>query len=255
MSKGESFHPDLIKDVLNGTIPEELKNVIKPYHKTKWKAKKPVYIGSEYYDRLKERSYKNQFLKSIARERMYRLKKELTKPNKKFIKINGNEKRILQQIKKSARHIDIQFCCEILGIKKQRFMQIQVLYNARQCTPEVYMECNKRRKNQLTTHEVFTIKNLLQDITLMSWPVTRLHLYACKRGIASASYNSWLYIKNLFEIERNPVKRYNLKDKEGIRKNQPNALIHSDVCRFVLKLNEKAYLFLSMCNYCKFRLN
>ena len=48
MAKGESFHPDLIRDILNGIIPEELKHLIKPYHKAKWKIKKTV-IASQLF--------------------------------------------------------------------------------------------------------------------------------------------------------------------------------------------------------------
>lgn len=255
MAKGESFHPDLIKDTLNGTVPKELEHHIKSYHKSKWSFKKPVYIGSEYYDNLKEKKYKNEYLKSIARERMYRLRIELSKPNKKYIKTQGNEKRIIKQLKKSERFLSIATCCDLLGLKRKTFMRIQAMHNARQCTAEVYMNCNKRKKNQLTTKEVYAIKDVLQDETLMSWPITRLHLQSCQKGIASACYNSWLYVKNLFEIDRNLLRPIKSKNKKGIRSETPNGLIHSDVCRFVLKLNEKRYLFLSMDNHSKYIIN
>jgi hypothetical protein len=255
MAKGESFHPELIKDVLSETVPEELKYLIKPYHKSKWEVKKPVYIGSDYYDKQKEKSYRKQYLKSIARERMYKLRIELTKSNKKHIKTRGNEKRIIRQIKKSERHLSIPVCCDVLGLKRKKFMSIQAIYNARKCTPEVYLSCNKRKKNQLTTNEVYTIKDILQDHKLMAWPVSRLHLLACQQGWASASYNSWLYIKNLFGIDRNPIRPIKSKNKKGIRSEMSNGIIHSDVCRFVLKLNEKRYLFLSMDNHSKYIVN
>jgi len=255
MAKGESFHPELIKDVLAGVVPKELTHLIKPYHKTKWKAKTPIYIGSEYYDKQKEKSYKSYFLKSIARERMLRLRIELSRPNKKHIRTQGNEKRIIRQIKKSERYLSITRCCELLGLKRKTFMRIQTMYNARKCTPEVYLNCNKRKVNQLTTKEVYKIKDILQDIRLMAWPVSRLHLNACKEGVASASYNTWLYIKNLFEIDRNSIRPIKSKNKKGVRGEVSNALIHSDVCRFVLKLNEKNYLFLSMDNHSKYILN
>lgn len=255
MVKRKNFHPDLIKDVLNETLPKELKHLIKPYHKTKWKAKKPVYEGSEYYEATKEKTYKKQYLKCLAQLRMLRLKIELSKPNKKLIKTKGNEKRILRQIKKSERHLGLSRCCELLGLKRKTFMRIQTLHNARQCTPEMYLTCNKRKKNQLTTKEVYAIKDVLEDTKQMAWPITRLHLKACQQGLASACYNTWLYIKNLFEINRNPIRPFKLKNKKGIRGEAPNALIHSDVCRFVLKLNEKNYLFLSMDNHSKYILN
>jgi hypothetical protein len=255
MAKGESFHPELIKDVLNGTVPKELKHLIKPYHRSKWEAKKPVYIGSDYYECQKEKNYKIHFLKSIARERMLRLRMELGKPNKKHIKTQGNEKRIIRQIKKSSRYLGIPMCCDLLGLKRKTFMRIQAIQNARICTAEIYLSCNKRKKNQLTTREVYKIKDILQDMKLMAWPVSRLHLQACKQGLASASYNSWLYVKNLFEIDRNPIRPMSSKNKKGIRSEIPNGLIHSDVCRFVLKLNERRYLFLSMDNRSKYIVN
>ncbi|MFO0323194.1 MAG: hypothetical protein ACK504_12305 [Bacteroidota bacterium] len=184
-----------------------------------------------------------------------RLRIELSKANKKLIKTKGKEKRIIRQIKKSERHLSLLICCDLLGLKRKTFTRIQALHHARKCTAEVYLTCNKRKKNQLTAKEVYKIKDILQDPKLLSWPVTRLHLQACQQGKASASYNSWLYVKNLFEIDRNFIRPIKSKNKKGVRGEVPNNLIHSDVCRFVLKLNEKHYLFLSMDNHSKYIIN
>jgi hypothetical protein len=82
-----------------------------------------------------------------------------------------------------------------------------------------------------------------------SRPVSRLHLYAMKNNFVGASYNSWLMVKNLFEINRSYYKPFKSENKEGVRAGLANQLLHTDYSRFVLKNNKKAYLFLMVDNY------
>lgn len=255
MAKGESYHPQFIEDVLNNNVPKKLKILVKPWHKTKWENKRPVYLAEEYYKLKDERSYKTEYLKSLAIIRLYKLRIELSNPYKKHIVIKGNEKRILRQVNKSTKYYSLKYCCELLGISSRRFLQIQKDEVIRKCTPELYFKCNKYKKHQLTTKEVFKIKNILEDVNYISWPVSRLHSYAIRNKIVSASYNSWLMIKNLFEINRDKFKPFNSANKLGIRANVPNELLHTDVSRFILPLNKKVYLFLMMDNYSRYIVN
>lgn len=255
MPKGVSFHPQLIEDALNRNLPSEFDGLIKPYHISKWEKSKPVFIGEEYYNKTQTRTFKAQYLKSLALIRLYRLRLELTKTNKKYIVIKGNENRILRQVKKSNRYFDLKFCCHILNLSPRRFLQIHKQQINRNCTPELYSKCNKRKPNQLTTEEVFTIKQILEDKKYLAMPITRLHSYACKNKLVSACYNSWLMVKNLFEIDRNHFRPFRMRNKLGIRANAPNELLHTDVSRFILSSNKKAYLFLMVDNCSRYIVN
>ena len=255
MGKGVSFHPQFIEDVVNDCVPTELKSLVRPWHKTKWLNNPPLYMGSEYYTNLTPKSYRNKYLKALATIRMYKLREELTKPNKKKIVTKKNEVRILKQVQKSQKYLTIKRCCLLLGISTRKFLALKREQKIRECTPELYLTCNKIRKNQLTTKEVFAIKKVLEDKKLLSWPVSKLNGYCVRNSIVTASYKSWLMVKNLFEINRDKFKAIKMANKRGIRASAPNELLHTDVSRFVLQLNKKVYLFLMIDNYSRFILN
>ena len=255
MAKGQSYHPRFIQDVLNDSIPAELAYLLKPWQITKWRKNKPVFIGENFYNLNQKKSFKMEYLKMLAIIRMYKLRFQLSNPHKKLLVTKNNEKLILRQVYKSNRYLTLRLCCEYLGLSSRKYLALKKEKQIRECTPEVYFKCNKFKKHQLTTTEVFKIKSILEDPTHKSWPISRLHCFCIKNNLATASYNSWLMVKNLFEIDRNSFKPFKSKNKKGLRALQPNEYLHTDVSRFVLQLNKKAYLFLMMDNYSKFIIN
>ncbi len=257
MSKGKSYHPEFVKAVLRNEVPEELKHLVTRDKKCKWSKNPPEYIGSEYYESLKwteKRKYPKIVFKLMSILRMNRLRCELMTPGRKRLHTEGNEEKIIRQLKKATRYLDIKKCLEILGLKRSKFLEINQKYNIKKCpTPIMYLYCGKVKNKQLRPWETFRIIEILKDEKYLSFPISRLHLYASFCLGVTACYNTWLHIRCMFDIDR---KRHNKpkssKNRKGERRDNPNELLHSDVSRMVLKFNEKAYLFLMMDNYSRY---
>lgn len=252
MAKAILFHPRLIRDALNNSIPKKFRQMIKPYQKSRWRKNPPVFIGEEYYENKGQIKHDKLINKLLAECRLHRLRKELSTDLKKYRTVTqGKEKNILKVIDKTATVLGIEKCCDLLGISIRKYFELK---EKRNCTPPLYFFCNKRKPNQLTTSEVYKIKEILEEKRFLGLPMSKLSLYAIKEKIVSACYSSWRKIRYIFDIERKPFRRVDKRNKEGIRADLPNELLHSDFTKVEVE-GKKYYIFFMIDNYSRFIVN
>ncbi|MDH5382426.1 MAG: DDE-type integrase/transposase/recombinase, partial [Cyclobacteriaceae bacterium] len=116
------------------------------------------------------------------------------------------------------------------------------------CENSVFSLCRKQYPNQLRPTEVETMKKLLTDPELSHWPIISLCYHAVRKGLLSASPQTWYKYNKLLGIRKQAFRRRN-PYKKGLKATYPNQYWHADITIFKTLDNVKHYIYLVVNNY------
>jgi len=116
------------------------------------------------------------------------------------------------------------------------------------CENSVFSLCRKQYPNQLRPTEVETMKKLLTDQELSHWPIISLCYHAVRKGLLSASPQTWYKYNKLLGIRKHAFKRRN-PYRKGLKATYPNVYWHADITIFKTLDNVKHYIYLVVDNF------
>lgn len=108
--------------------------------------------------------------------------------------------------------------------------------------------CVKRKINQLTHKEVFTMRSMLTAKSFLHYPISSLYYYCLRNRILGCSLDTWYKYNKIFGIKRISIKKQKVYPV-GIRASKPNELWHIDASIIKLKNGNKVYLQAVIDNY------
>lgn len=123
------------------------------------------------------------------------------------------------------------------------------------CTDSLLHRCYRTHPQQLTGHEVKTIRELYCSREFRGWSLYSIALYARIKGLLVANVNTWYKYIKLLKLSK-PGKRpqYGMK-RVGIRSAGPHEYWHADVTVFRTLDNVKAYIYFVMENFSRYILS
>jgi putative transposase len=169
------------------------------------------------------------------------------------IALKDNLSLFVNSITKYENVINIKLLLRLCKVPASVFYYWKSLL-LKKCHESPLFLCRKSYPGQLTSEEVCTMKNLLQDERFRFWPVCSIAYYALRENLLSVSLATWYLYRKRLDIIRSVIpkkKRY----AAGIVATRPNQVWHADITIVKTKDNFKHYVYLLMDNFSKYVLS
>lgn len=187
----------------------------------------------EKIEELKEQLKSEQQLRKF----LYKVKK-IAPLNKNADKVTDHKKKvlILEEINTLKKRFSLNEVLPMIGLSKSTYFrwQSEIYPNRLRTTP------TRLQLNQLTSKEIYKMRQFLNSEKYMHYPIHSLFYYALRNDDIVCSKQTWYKYAKIFNIARwNKLPKYKVKYEEGIRANKINEIWHIDVTQF--KLNGKTF--------------
>ena len=164
------------------------------------------------------------------------------------IKTSKNE--VIKVIDHIKRTVGFKKALDVFHISPQQYHRWK---SPERCIHSFYDVCFKRKPNQLTKSEVFTIKKYLDLPELLSWPLSSVYYKMMRDDAAFMSINTFYKYANTM-IQNRLVdfrKRMRKKKYKGLKASRLFQYIHIDVTVYKTGDNTKAFIYFIQDNYSK----
>lgn len=261
-NREKAYDYRLKADALNGIIPEQFKEIIKPYHICRWKREgfKRV-IGFNYYNNRevdlqilnKEIKTLSNELNTLSAERSFlgAVINEISNNREYNFLLRKHRKEIIKEVESKREILGIKNCCKLLKIDSSTYtIWKQGLRD--KCFKAFDLICIKRHEKELSKDEELAMIALLRDARYEHFPLTALLWMARHENIVYASMNTWRKIKKKHNIIRVPPKRERKKFYSPLKSKYVNQYLHADITHFKLSNNKTYYIYVIKDNYSKY---
>lgn len=157
------------------------------------------------------------------------------------------QEQVVEVIDQMQHTVKLEEALKLLHLSRSTY-QAWLVEVKHRCGLSPLDRCQRIWPQQLTPHEVQTMKSLLQDEQYRHWPIASLALRALRKGWLKVSVKTWYKYAHLLGLRR---RRYHKSKKRriGIRAAAPNEVWHVDVTKVPLADGRKAYVHLLVDNF------
>ena len=165
---------------------------------------------------------------------------------KKYYESGRVKKKVISIIEKTKSVFGFEQMLKVFHISKNTFYRWK---DQKKCSDSPLKKCFRKYPNQLTSKEVYSIRNLFDDPKTRYWPLASVYYDAFRKKIISFKLRTFYKYAHILGISRPLPPSRRCKNRTGIRTDAPNKLLHSDLTIFKTMDNIKVYIYIVMDNF------